>query len=119
MSRRILIVDDHAGFRALARRMLTADGWDVVGEAEDGATALSAARDLAPEIVLLDLNLPDASGLDIAERLALGSSAPTVVLTSSHEDDELGPLARERRATGFLPKRSFSGDALSAIVEAG
>ena len=119
MARTVLIVDDHAGFRALARRMLTDDGWTVVGEAEDGATALTAARDLTPEIVLLDLNLPDASGLDIAERLTGTASAPAVVLTSSHEDAELGALALERRATGFIPKRRLSGDALSAIVGAG
>lgn len=119
MARTVLIVDDHAGFRALARRMLTADGWDVVGEAEDGAGALTAARDLSPEIVVLDLNLPDASGLDIAERLTRDPPSPAVVLTSSHDDAELGSLARERRASGFIPKQQFSGDALSAAVEAG
>ena len=119
MARTVLIVDDHAGFRAMARRMLTDDGWTVVGEAEDGAGAVTEARRLAPALVLLDLNLPDASGLDVAEQLAGAVDAPAVVLTSSHEEPELGALALDRRATGFIPKRRLSGDALSALVGAG
>jgi DNA-binding NarL/FixJ family response regulator len=115
----ILIVDDHPGFRAMARRMLSAEGWTVVGEAEDGAGAVAEAARLGPELVLLDLNLPDASGLDVAERLAAGPAPPAVVLTSSHEDEELEALALARRARGFVPKRRLSGAALSAVVASG
>ena len=118
-ARTVLIVDDHAGFRAMARRMLTAEGWTVVGEAQDGAAAVVEARRLCPSLVLLDLNLPDASGLDVAEELTAHDDAPAVVLTSSHEDAELSALALARSARGFIPKRRLSGDALSAVVGAG
>jgi DNA-binding NarL/FixJ family response regulator len=111
----VLIVDDHAGFRAGARRMLEAGGWDVIGEAADGAAGVDAARQLAPDVVLLDLNLPDASGLELVADLPRGSA---VVLTSTHEEEELDELARERGARGFLPKSVLSGDALSALVAA-
>src|SRR5215475_7179211 len=70
VSRRILIVDDHPGFRASARRMLEAAGFDVIGEAHDGAAALGAAVDLNPDVILLDVQLPDASGIDLAARLS-------------------------------------------------
>ena len=82
----VLIVDDHAGFRAGARRMLEAGGWDVIGEAADGAAGVDAARQMAPDVVLLDLNLPDASGLELVADLPRGSA---VVLTSTHEEEEL------------------------------
>ncbi|MBI5106214.1 MAG: response regulator transcription factor [Solirubrobacterales bacterium] len=116
MDRTVLIVDDHAGFRALARKLLAAEGWEVVGEAGDGAEALTEARRLHPELVLLDLNLPDGSGLDVAERLAATDPAPQVVLTSTHDEDELHELARARRATGFVPQRLLSGARLEAVL---
>jgi DNA-binding NarL/FixJ family response regulator len=119
MQQTVLIVDDHEGFRRLARRMLAADGWTVVGEAVDGASAVDAAERLRPELVLLDLNLPDASGLEVAERLAGAPGAPAVVLTSTHEDEELATLAQARSARGFIPKRTLSGRALSATLSPG
>jgi len=112
----VLIVDDHAGFRAGARRMLEAEGWDVVGEAVDGASGVDAARSLTPDVVLLDLNLPDASGLELVTTLPASAA---VVLTSTHEEEELDDLARERGARGFLPKSSLSGASLAAIIAAG
>jgi two-component system response regulator EvgA len=112
----VLIVDDHEGFRAGARRMLEAGGWEVVGEAADGASGVDAARSLGPDVVLLDLNLPDASGLDLVSALAGGAA---VVLTSTHEEEELDELARANGARGFLPKSTLSGEALAAIVAAG
>ena len=66
----VLIVDDHAGFRGFARRLLEADGFTVVGEAGDGTSALAAVDDQRPEIVLLDVVLPDIDGFAVAERLA-------------------------------------------------
>jgi DNA-binding NarL/FixJ family response regulator len=99
--------------------MLTVGGWDVVGQAADGAGAIAEAARLCPHLVLLDLNLPDSSGLDVAERLADSAAPPTVVLTSTHEDEELVTLALERRAAGFVPKRLLSAEALSAVIAAG
>ena len=75
MSARVLIVDDHAPFRALARRVLTADGFDIVGEAADGASALDAARALRPDVVLLDVQLPDVDGFRVAQELATSRRA--------------------------------------------
>ena len=119
MAGRALIVDDHAGFRAAARRLLEAAGWDVVGEAGDGAGALAEAGRLDLELVLLDLNLPDASGLDVAERLTADPDHPAVLLISTHEDEELASLASARGACAFIPKHRLSVEALSAVVDPG
>ena len=116
---RVLIVDDHSGFRAMARRMLEADGHAVVGEAADGAEAITEAARCTPDVVLLDLHLPDTSGLAVAERLTAGADAPAVVLTSTHDEDELDELARQRGARGFVPKTRLSGPALAAASGAG
>jgi DNA-binding NarL/FixJ family response regulator len=108
-----VIVDDHAGFRASARRMLEAGGFDVVGEAGDGAAGLDAVADLAPDVVLLDVQLPDANGIDLARRLS-ANGGPAVVLTSSHSSDQLGPDLTTSGALGFIPKDELT---TSAIVE--
>ena len=114
MSPRILIVDDHAGFRSIAREMLETEGFDVVGEAPDGASGLAAARALGPDVVLLDVQLPDMSGLEVASLLARGPG-PAVVLTSSRDIAELGGLDR-RHARGFIPKAELSGAALADVL---
>ncbi len=116
MPSRVLIVDDHAGFRALARRMLEAAGWDVIGEAETAAAGVAAAGELHPDVVLLDLNLPDGSGLDVTGSLA---EHATVVLTSTHEEAELEELALRRGASGFVPKSQLTGATLAAAAAAG
>ncbi len=115
VSRRILIVDDHPGFRASARRMLEAGGFEVVGEADDGASAIEAARDLAPEVVLLDVQLPDASGIDLAGRLSANGGA-AVVLTSSRPSDQLGPDLTTSGALGFIPKDELTASAIAELV---
>ena len=71
----ILIVDDHAGFRHQARALLEADGFVVIGEADDGATGLAAARALRPDLVLLDIGLPDIEGFEVARELAARRAA--------------------------------------------
>jgi DNA-binding NarL/FixJ family response regulator len=109
----VLIVDDHVGFRSMARRMLEAGGWDVIGEAGTAAEAVVEAQRLHPDVVLLDLNLPDASGLSVVGRL---SCARAVVLTSTHEEDELHELACDSGARGFVPKSLLSGETLSAAL---
>jgi two-component system response regulator EvgA len=114
---KVLIVDDHAGFRASARRMLEADGHEVVAEAETGAEGIRTAIELAPELVLLDVNLPDIDGFDVASRLALNGDSPSVVLTSSHESSDFGPLVERSGARGFIPKSELSGEALRRILD--
>ena len=112
----VLIVDDHPSFRANARALLEADGFDVVGEAEDGASALRAVDELRPELVLLDVQLPDLDGFEVARRLTGGSFRPAVVLVSSRDGADFGALVERSGARGFIPKAELSGAALSALL---
>lgn len=114
MEVRVLIVDDHASFRRSARTLLELEGFDVVGEAADGASAVELANRLRPELVLLDIALPDTNGFDVAERLAPGPSK--VILTSSREQRDLGRRVRSSGALGFIPKDRLSGPALAAML---
>ena len=117
MAATVLIVDDHPAFRRFARRLLEEAGFAVVGEAVNAAGALTASRELRPEAVLLDVLLPDGSGLDVAARLADSDDPPAVVLTSSRSADDLGVALDDARACGFLPKAAFSGDAFAELLE--
>ena len=112
----VLIVDDHTTFRLTARLMLESEGYEVVGEAGDGAEAIRAARDLAPEIVLLDVQLPDTDGFDVASRLLDGEDGPIVILTSSRDGADFGPLIERCGARGFIPKAELSGERLRALT---
>jgi DNA-binding NarL/FixJ family response regulator len=113
----VLIVDDHPSFRASARTLLEAEGFEVVGEAADGGAALRAAERLRPELVLLDVQLPDMDGFEVASRLgALNGERPTVVLTSSRDGSDFGPLVAQSGASGFVPKAELSGAALAALM---
>jgi DNA-binding NarL/FixJ family response regulator len=116
MASTVLIVDDHAGFRMSARRILEADGYEVVGEACDGRSAVAEARRLAPRIVLLDVVLPDVPGFDVAAELARLPTPPAVVLTSSHDSEDFGDSVPASSARGFVPKGELSGAAVAAIV---
>jgi DNA-binding NarL/FixJ family response regulator len=117
MRRRVLVVDDHPSFRRFATKLLQAGGFDVVGEAEDGASALAAARRLQPELVLLDVLLPDMSGLAVAEALAGDSHHPRVVLVSSRNASELGAALEQSPAAGFVTKSELTAEALAAIAD--
>jgi DNA-binding NarL/FixJ family response regulator len=112
----VLIVDDHAAFRASARALLQAGGFDVVGEAADGAAAVAAVATLRPEIVLLDIQLPDVDGLAVAEQLAAAPDPPVVVLISSRDATAYGPRLQQTSARGFIPKGVLSGEALAALT---
>jgi DNA-binding NarL/FixJ family response regulator len=112
----ILIVDDHAGFRRSAHRLLDAEGFDVVGESASGASAVAQVRALRPQVVLLDVLLPDMDGFAVAEMLAQEAAAPRVVLTSSREASEFGMRLRGTSAHGFLAKAELSGAALCALA---
>lgn len=116
MATTVLVVDDHSGFRASARRLLECEGYRVVGEAEDGESALTLARELKPQIALVDVYLPDTDGIDVASRLSELDDAPAVILISSHERTELEPLVAGSGARGFVSKAKLSRDALEQLV---
>ena len=113
----VLIVDDHGGFRALVRRMLQRDGYEVVGEAADGAGALAEAARLRPALVLLDVQLPDVDGFVVSERLAAMQHAPAVVLISSRDSSAYRRRLATSPARGFIAKGNLSGAALAALVD--
>jgi len=112
----VLIVDDHPSFRASARLMLESEGYDVVGEAADGSAALRAVADLRPELVVLDVQLPDMDGFEVARRLTGGGGGPVVILVSSRDGSDFGPLVAESGARGFIAKGDLCGAALTALL---
>jgi DNA-binding NarL/FixJ family response regulator len=116
MAMTVLIVDDHPSFRATARAILQADGFEVIGEAENGVAGLREAKELHPDLVLLDVQLPDFDGFEVASRLTRNGSGPRVVLTSSRDAADFGPLVAQSGAEGFVPKAELSGAALKAVL---
>jgi DNA-binding NarL/FixJ family response regulator len=116
MATSVLIVDDHAGFRAFARALLGSEGFEVVGEAEDGASALRAVVQLRPDLVLLDVQLPDLDGFEVAERLATDAHPPAVVLVSTRDAASYRRRLGETSAQGFIAKGELSGAALAAVL---
>jgi DNA-binding NarL/FixJ family response regulator len=117
MAVRVLIVDDHAPFRTLARLLLAADGFDVVGEVGDGAGAVVAAQALHPDVVLLDVALPDTDGFAVAETLSGGPEAPAVVLVSSRSRSDYGNRVAGSGARGFIAKAELDGAALRHVLD--
>lgn len=111
-----LIVDDHTGFRASARRLLETEGFDVIGEAADGLTAVSEARRLRPQFVLLDVQLPDIDGFEVVKRLAEEDDPPAIVLTSSRDGSDFGPLIARSGVRGFVSKGDLSGEAIARLL---
>ena len=112
----VLIVDDHPSFRATARLLLEADGFTVAGEAETGTAALRAAAELEPDVVLLDVNLPDLDGFTVAQRLTQNGGAPMVVMCSSRDARDFGDLVARSGARGFVAKADLSGKAVRELV---
>jgi DNA-binding NarL/FixJ family response regulator len=110
----ILIVDDHPSFRRCARAILESDGFSVVGEAEDGEGALSAIDMLHPDVVLLDVQLPDMDGFAVLDRL--GTKAPPVVLVSSRDASDYNGLIGASGARGFIAKADLSGAAIRILL---
>jgi DNA-binding NarL/FixJ family response regulator len=116
MPKTVVIVDDHPSFRASARAILQSEGFEVVGEAEDGAGAIAAARELHPDVLLLDVQLPDMDGFAVCRELRLNGGPPAVVLVSSREACDYGGLIGESGAHGFIPKAELSGPALADLL---
>ena len=115
-ARGVLIVDDHAGFRRCAHALLTEEGFDVVGEASSGVSALTLAAELEPDVVLLDIQLPDIDGFTVAERLLTDDPQLQIVLISSRDRSFYGPLIERSGACGFLCKADMSGLALERLL---
>jgi DNA-binding NarL/FixJ family response regulator len=117
MGTRVIIVDDHPSFRATAKELLVAEGFEVVGEAADGCSAYETIMELKPDVVLLDVQLPDTDGFSIARELCKGyRDGPIVVLTSSRDAADFGPLVGQCGASAFVPKAELSGAALRAVL---
>jgi DNA-binding NarL/FixJ family response regulator len=116
MTPSILIVDDHPSFRAMARALLQSEGYTIVGEAMDGASALTAVRELHPEVVLLDVQLPDTDGFHVADEITRYPNPPAVILVSSHDSSDFGSLITQSPARGFVPKAELCGERVSALL---
>jgi DNA-binding NarL/FixJ family response regulator len=112
----VLIVDDHAGFRRAARTLLEAEGYAVAGESATGNDALADAARLHPNVVLLDIGLPDVDGIEVSARLTREDPSRAVVLTSTRDATECAPLVKTCGARGFIPKSELSGAAIAELA---
>ena len=115
-ARRVLVVDDHASFRRCARAFLTAEGFEVVGEAGDGASAVSLAAELEPDLLVLDVQLPDIDGFEVASRVLAHDPDLAIVLVSSRGAGEYGPLIERSGARGFLSKDELSAARIQELI---
>jgi DNA-binding NarL/FixJ family response regulator len=111
----LLLVDDHASFRAVARAAL-AERFTVVGEAVDATSCIELVRRLQPDVVLLDVQLPDGDGFAVAAVLAAEDHPPKVVLISSRDRRDFEPLLRQSPVRGFLEKERLSATALAELL---
>jgi DNA-binding NarL/FixJ family response regulator len=112
-------VDDYVLFRSSAHRMLESVGYDVVGEAGDGASAIAAVRELRPDVVLLDVQLPDMDGFEVARQLAGEPGAPAVILTSIRDASDYSARLPASTARGFIPKVELSESRIAAVLGLG
>ena len=112
----VLMVDDHDGFRTRARVMLEAQGFDVVGEASDGRSAVAAADRLRPDVALVDIGLPDLDGFEVAAAIRAAGTARRIILTSGRDAADFGGRVAQAAADGFIPKAELSGDGLLALL---
>jgi two-component system response regulator EvgA len=116
MCPRIVIVDDDAAFLETVRLLLESDGFEVVAEALNGVDGVAASAEHRPDLVLVDVNLPDIDGFEVVERIAGEADAPPAVLTSIRSEGDFGNLIDQSSARGFLSKTDISGDALRRML---
>jgi DNA-binding NarL/FixJ family response regulator len=116
VNRTVLLVDDHAGFRSEARAMLEAEGYEVIGEAASGVSAVCEAARLGPDIVLLDIGLPDGSGINLVAPIRSAAPGTLVVLISSRPASDYGARLSTSGADGFLDKATLSPRALRDVL---
>jgi len=116
MGRRVLIIDDNTAFRAAARQLLERGGFVVVAEAGDGASGLREAKEHDPDLAVVDLQLPDSDGFEVAERLCELELGPSVILVSSLDGTDFGALVARSSALGFVPKAELSGSVIEALL---
>ncbi len=116
MPRRVLIIDDNTDFRTVARQLLERHGFVVVAEAETGISGIEKAKEHRPDIVLLDVQLPDVDGFEVAERLSHLDVPVDVILTSSLDGTDFGALVARSSALGFVPKAELSASAIEALL---
>jgi len=115
---RIVIVDDHAGFRAQARMLLEASGFDVVGEAEDAANAVALVHELHPDVVLLDVQLPDNDGFWVVDQLSEenNGNGPHIIMISSRQARDYGSRLTSVPGLGFIHKPELSRSRFEEVL---
>jgi DNA-binding NarL/FixJ family response regulator len=116
MAKTVLIVDDEDRFRRLARRLLESAGYAVVGEAPDGDSALRAARTLDPDVVLLDVHLPDCTGFELAPKLKEELPETDIVMTSTLGRADVELMVMRSGARGFVPKGELTPGAIGELI---
>jgi DNA-binding NarL/FixJ family response regulator len=119
MKERVLVIDDHDGFRASARKLLVAEGFEVVGEAADAASGIEAARTLHPDVILLDVQLPDLNGVTASARIAALNGGSSIILISTCDLDDAESALAESAARGFIPKAELDGAAIRELLPSG
>jgi DNA-binding NarL/FixJ family response regulator len=113
----VLIVDDHSGFRSWTRSLLETEGFDVIGEAGDGRSAIDRVHELRPDLVLVDVMLPDTTGFAVATAIAALDRPPSVILVSSREAHDFGDVLGHAHALGFISKSDLSGASLRSLLD--
>lgn len=113
---RIVIVDDHPGFRAQARTLLEAAGFEVIGEAEDAAGAIKCVEQLHPDVVLLDVQLPDNDGFWVVDQLTQDEDMPRIIMISSRQARDYGSRLADASKVGFIHKPELSRSRLEEVL---
>lgn len=116
MRRRVLVIDDNTAFRGAVSQLLESGGFVVVAGAATGASGVQLAREHEPDLAIVDVQLRDTDGFDVAEQLAGLNPAPWVILTSSLDSSDFGALVTDSSALGFIPKAELSARAIEALL---